>query len=623
MKLNKSILITATILVATLATPAWLSAQHPRYKLIDLGPFNGGLQSYLNIPNSYAPVLNDAGVVAGWADTAAPDPYPSFCFNEDCFVSHAFQSRNGVTTDLGALPGGASSASTWISVNGLIAGFSENGDIDPLSPGFPQFRAVVWKDGRITDLGTLPDGGYESIANAVNSRGQVVGLATNTIPDNFSLFGPTQSRAFLWQDGVMQDLGTLGGTDAMALFINEEGQIVGESYTNAIPSAYCSNNLGFLLTTGAFIWENGEMKDLGNFGGTCTFATDLNNRGEVIGISSLFRDQTQHAFLWDGSLHELPNTIGGNNAAPIQINEGGDVVGWASVPGNQVIHASLWKNGIMTDLGTLGADPCSGGSSVNAAEQVVGNSYAQVVGILVPSCDFSKSTAFLWQKGSMVDLNTLIPADSTLHLAEPETINDRGEIAGIGVDVANGDEHAFLLVPCSANDTECQNAPSGPAFVPAPATSKPGNNQNNSIRRMFRRPLRSLNKIPDPSTSSVPSGSGTTTTAAITGANATLSPTSMTFECRNIINTGCECFTERTATLSNSGTATLDISNFTITGPFSEANNCGTSLGAGKSCSISVHWSERNGGGFLSVFDNGSGSPQKTGVYGIKFCTPL
>jgi probable HAF family extracellular repeat protein len=200
-------------LVLAVQSPA---QQQPRYKLIDLGTF-GGPQSYVNIPNNYAPVLTDRGTVAGWADTAAPDPYPGFCFNEDCFVSHAFQSRNGVTTDLGALPGGASSASNWISANGLIAGFSENGDIDPLSPGFPQLRAVVWKDGRINDLGTLPAGGYESIGNAVNSRGQVVGLATNTIPDNFSLFGPTQSRAFLWQDGVMQDLGTLGGTDALAV----------------------------------------------------------------------------------------------------------------------------------------------------------------------------------------------------------------------------------------------------------------------------------------------------------------------------------------------------------------------------------------------------------------------
>lgn len=78
--------------------------------------------------------------------------------------------------------------------------------VDPLFFGFAEGRAVLWKDGKALDLGTL--GGNESTAFSVNSRGQVVGVATNTIPDPFSFFG-TQLRAFLWQDGAMQDLGTL------------------------------------------------------------------------------------------------------------------------------------------------------------------------------------------------------------------------------------------------------------------------------------------------------------------------------------------------------------------------------------------------------------------------------
>jgi hypothetical protein len=68
----------------------------------------------------------------------------------------------------------------WISANGLITGWSQNGEIDPLVTGFPESHAVLWKDSKIRDLGTLPQGGYESLGLSVNNGGLVVGLATNT-----------------------------------------------------------------------------------------------------------------------------------------------------------------------------------------------------------------------------------------------------------------------------------------------------------------------------------------------------------------------------------------------------------------------------------------------------------
>jgi hypothetical protein len=135
MKFNT--MIAVALLIVVLAIPAQSFAQqHHHYKLIDLGTF-GGPQSCVN-PGSgnelgnFAEVLNQAGAVAGWADTASADPFPNFCFNEDCFVSHTFVWKNGAQTDLGALPGGASSGSNWISANGLIAGLSENGEMDRL-----------------------------------------------------------------------------------------------------------------------------------------------------------------------------------------------------------------------------------------------------------------------------------------------------------------------------------------------------------------------------------------------------------------------------------------------------------------------------------------------------------
>ena len=507
MKSSKSILIIATFFFTIVAAHVQLAAQeHTHYKLIDLGAF-GGPQSYVNIPDdNYAPVLNNQGTVVGWADTSTPDPYPNFCFDEDCFVARAFEWSNGVRIPFRGLAHGLSSLTAWISANGLITGTSENGEIDPLVSGFPELRAVLWKNGQIADLGTLPEGGYESAANAINSRSQVVGLATNTTPDSNSLIGlGYQTRAFLWdQERGMQDLGTLGtGTDAEAILVNDQDQIVGESYVNSTPSAYCAA-VDFPLTTDAFLWEDGEMKDLGTFGGTCTLAFDLNNHGEVVGFSTLAGDQFQHAFLWArGSLHDLPNTLGGNNANAIQINEAGDAVGFASLPDDQTYHATLWTNSGMTDLGTLEGDQCSFADTVNATRQVVGQS---------ATCDFGQVRAFLWENGSMVDLNTLIPPNSPLYLTSPGTINDRGEIAGMGVD-SNGNQHAFLLVPCGDDDTACRNAVAGRAFRPTPVMTKPASNQNNAIRRMLRRRLGPLYKVPAPNASSEPRGAASADSA--------------------------------------------------------------------------------------------------------------
>jgi probable HAF family extracellular repeat protein len=495
-KKNPSVYIAAIILFGS-AMAAPLSAQQPRYKLIDMGTF-GGPSSYIN-PGSandfgqHVTVLNRKGEITGFADTSKPDPFPNYCFS-DCYVAHAFRSnRSGVLTNLGALHGGGSSLSTWITDNGLMARFSENGETDPLYPGLPQLRAVLWQDGKIKDLGTL-EGGYQSEANAVNSSGQVVGASLNTIPDSNSMQPATfnlwyqlqppygyQTRAFVWskEDGML-DLGTLGGADAQALLINERGQILGHSYIGSTQSPSCN----YPLATDSFLWDNEKgMVDLGTLGGTCTLGFDLNQKGQVVGVSNLEGDQVSHAFLWsNGVLNDLGGSLGGSFTGTSALNERGEAAGFATLSDNVTFHAVLWRRvGHMTDLGVLGNDQCSYATGINTREEVVGTS------ISVCNSDNANFRAFLWQHGSMMtDLNALIPSGSPLYLQFVETINDRGEIAGTGVD-ASGNEHAFLLVPCANNSPS--GCDTGGAAVAAPAQAMPAERAltptHNSIRPML------------------------------------------------------------------------------------------------------------------------------------------
>ena len=465
MKSRTLILVISIVLVIAVTIPRNLGAQdtaaqsktsqHHHYQFIDLGTF-GGPASYFS--NGLDGILNSQGTSVGWADTSTPDPFPAFRFNPpDCHVSHAFASRNGVVTDLGTLPGGVSSQAFWISGNGLIAGNAQNGEIDPLIPGFPEFRAVLWKGDNIIDLGTL-GGGYESLVNTVNSRGQAVGLAFNTVPDPFNGLFVTQARAFLWENGTMEDLGTLGGPDASAVMINESGQVAGVSFTNSTPNPVLNNCGSFAInvpTQDPFIWDKGKMTDLGTLGGTCGVVSGQNNRGQVIGQSDLVGDLTFHPYIWSRTtgMKDL-GTLGGDTGEVNWISNAGDVVGKADLagPAPQNHDAVLWrKNGtVMVDLGVLAGDACANAYYINPAGQVVGTSENSDL-CRIPT----GGHAFLWENGGpMVDLNSLIPAGSSLQLTFAFAINGNGEIIGVGVPSGCAPQdvglcgHAYELVPC-------------------------------------------------------------------------------------------------------------------------------------------------------------------------------
>jgi probable HAF family extracellular repeat protein len=472
MNFQTSTRVIALALFAPLTMAAPLAAQnapdHPyvhHYKLANVGTFGGPDVSLAVEP--IAQILNNRGTLVGEAETTTVNPdYPNGnpFVGGGAYVGHAFSWKQGVLTDLGTLPGGLNSGAVWINNAGIVAGISEDGEIDPLL-GFPEGIAVLWKDGKITSLGTL-DGGYESVANAVNDRGQVTGPALNTVPDQYSMLGlGTQTRAFLWENGAMRDLGTLGGPDAFAIYINDHSEIAGQSYTNAVANPVldsCGNYAINVPTQDPFLWRNGEMIDIGTLGGTCGSPNGLNNRGEVVGQSDVLGDQSFHAFLWRQRRIRDLGTFGGSYSSAIWINDAGEIVGSSTLPGDQILHGFFWKDGAMADLGALEEYPCSAALAINSSSQVVGN---------VDDC-ISVEHASLWSGGRLIDLNVFVPPDSGVVLEEADFINDQGEIIGYA-SLANGDEHGYMLIPCDENHPDVEGCDYSLVDVSAAASLSP------------------------------------------------------------------------------------------------------------------------------------------------------
>ncbi len=418
-------LITLLVIPASLAAQNHKAAT-PRYTLKDLGSL-GRYSSWLfSGPPSFR-VLNHKGMVVFAADTNDNDPY-SPCFT-DCTVNHAVRWQNDVLKDLKSLPGNKpSSAPFSISENGqFIVGVSENGSYDPLT-NYPEYDAVLWQRGHtIQNLGTL--GGNVSTAVSVNDLGQIVGGATNATSDQYAAgIGPcwslncwpsaTQWRAYLWQNGAMTDLGTLGtGNDAVAGLINANGQVAGVSYTNTT-----ANHTTGIPTQDPFFWEQGNpMVDMGTLGGTLGYPNWLNNNGQVVGQSNLAGDKKYHPFLWQkGKAMQDLGTLGGTSGTATWINNAGEAVGGTWTTGNQAFHAVRWKNGTRHDLGVLTGFKHSLATSINSKGQIVG---------CLTNNPNACTHSFLWDHGTMFNLNKLIVRGAGMTLTMPIVINDRGEIA--------------------------------------------------------------------------------------------------------------------------------------------------------------------------------------------------
>jgi probable HAF family extracellular repeat protein len=409
--------------------------KHQKYQLIDLGTLGGANSSINGTP---PPMLNNRGIVAGEADTAQT------CYYFDGPVSPAVRWDNGAPVNLGVLPGGCFSLPNAINSKAMLVGSGDIGFLDPAT-GLPVIHADFRYKGQILDLGTF--GGNNSLATDVNERGDVVGGAENSEPDpwNFGdLFlgipSPTAWHAFLWQAGVMRDLGTLGGLNSFAVANNERGQAAGISFTTTAP-----NPATGLPTIDPFLWDGKKMIDLGTLGGTIGFGNGLNNQGQVVGQSNLEGDHTHHAFIWDrGVLTEI-GTFGGSKSVAFWINNAGQVVGNANLP-DGTHHGFVWWKGKMTDIGTIADDPCSNAFDINARGQVIGTT---------ADCHANILHFFVWQDGIFTDLGAQVLPGSNFATVEPVVINDAGEIVGLG-NLLNGDVHVVLIQPVGDCDDACE-----------------------------------------------------------------------------------------------------------------------------------------------------------------------
>lgn len=257
-------------------------------RLAEIGTFGGR--------NSQANGINRCGHVTGWAEPAA-GLAQAFLYDgtlrklgslggesvgnavNDCDVVVGWSGRSGggvhgfvydgTIRDIGSL--GTDSFALSVNSRGVLAGYSFFANSDAMRPFIYDTRASTG----LLDLGTL--GGNRALAKVINDAGQVAG---------WSLDANGLMHAFRYSGGVMQDLGTLGGTGTSeAMDMNEAGMVVGDS----TPERGIQHG---------FIHDGTTMRDLGTLGGLFSNAVAVNAHGQVVGTSHNDTDPAERGYSW-------------------------------------------------------------------------------------------------------------------------------------------------------------------------------------------------------------------------------------------------------------------------------------------------------------------------------------
>jgi probable HAF family extracellular repeat protein len=275
----------------------------------DLGTLGGN--------NSFALGANDEGQIVGYADVPGGA------------TSHAALWYNGTVTDLGTLSGpDGFSYAQLINNNHQIVGGSTTAD--------GAFRGFLRERGLLTDLGTL--GGPNSFGNGINDRGQIVGGATaSDVNDPILGFPPYYGT--LWDRGEIITL--TPGVPAAAFNINNKTQVVGRILVPDPKEGGVAH---------AFLWQEGVLTDLGvPAGDENSEANSLNNSGQIVGdagVGFIESYTPDRALLWQNGVPAdlnalIPPHSGYHLIVAFDVNARGEIVVCAVQPSSGNIHAAL------------------------------------------------------------------------------------------------------------------------------------------------------------------------------------------------------------------------------------------------------------------------------------------
>jgi probable HAF family extracellular repeat protein len=369
-----------------------------------------------------------------------------------CF-SNAVAQQSYTITDLGDMNGGNLGCAMGVNDKGwteIMYGTQDPEQTGPLVQG----RAGINIEGLKIDLGTLGGKNSWTQYNGINDGGEAAGLAETSVPDpngeDVCGFGTHLTcRPFLWKNGHMRALPTLGGNNGQASGINKSVQIAGYA-ENGIVDSTCPSGITNNRIDLPVLWEKGAAQPLPTVGSDPDgVAWGINNLGQAAGYSGTCTS-ANHAVVWEnGTAIPLPDLGVPGASQGIAINDQGQIVGQVFSADGTTAYGALWQyqgqNYTITSLNTLPGDFFSFAEGINNQGQVVGSTQLE-------NGDWSH--AFIYQNSVMTDLNTLFPASSNLYATMANSINGSGQVSGMATVLSGpnaGKIHAFLATPVNGS----------------------------------------------------------------------------------------------------------------------------------------------------------------------------